>query len=96
MNRRPGSVEQASAVINACCWRKEHGGAQFVPCPRIAGGIDSNRDPRSREPGSDVGRPASVSGMRAVLGAATGQGGHLAGQIVNPLQQVSGVGGLGD
>jgi hypothetical protein len=46
--------------------------------------------------GMDVIRTAPVSGMRALSGAAAGQGYNLAGQIVNLLQQVSGVGGLGD
>jgi hypothetical protein len=40
--------------------------------------------------------PSPVPGMRAVSGAATGQRCHLAGQIVNRLKQVSGVGSLGD
>jgi hypothetical protein len=46
--------------------------------------------------GRDVVRTASVFGMRALSVAAAGQGCHLAGQIVYPLQQVSEIGGLGD
>ena len=38
----------------------------------------------------------SVSGMRGLSGSAAGEDCHMALQIVNPLQQVSGVGGLGD
>jgi hypothetical protein len=67
----------------------------FPPHPRIAGGIDSNRDPRAGE-GTSFTLRLSVSGMRALSGATASQGCHLGGQIFNPLQQVSGVGGLGD
>jgi hypothetical protein len=103
MNRRPGGVEQASAATNACCYRFPAGGRGkvvytfcLIPESLVVWTVTAIRGAVGR--GMDVVRTASfsVSGVRSSTGAAAGQGCHLAGQIVNPLQQVSGVGGLGD
>jgi hypothetical protein len=101
INRRAGGVERVSVAINTCCYRFLAGGRStvvytFSPYLRIAGGIDNKHDPQSRGQGKGLVRLPPVPGMRAVSGAAAGPGYHLAGQIVSPLQQGSGVGGLGD
>ena len=46
--------------------------------------------------GGNVFRLASVSGIRALSGAATDQGCYLAGQILYLLEQARCFGGLGD
>ena len=68
----------------------------FVPCPRIASGTDSIALLGAVGWRGDVVRLASVSGVRALSGAATGQGSDLAGQILYLLEQARWFGDLGD
>jgi hypothetical protein len=61
----------------------------FAPRPRIAGDIDSTRDPQGRALVGGVVCLASVPGIRTVSGAAAGQDSYLARQVLYHLEQTS-------
>jgi len=67
--------------------------SRFDPEPSVVTAINAIRGAVCR--GNGVVILASV-GMRTETGAATAWGCHLAGQILNLLEQTSGVGGFGD